>query len=285
LKATVPISQTYYIDTSLASSTTWYYVLTTVENDSKESFYSKEISATTGATITLQAEDGVHGGVVYLDDNHPGFHGTGFVNFDTDNSSVEFTDVPGFGGGEMTLVYRYALGNTSRTGSLIVNGIAKNLTMKTTGEWTTWVLDSTGITLQTGFENTVRFESTGSDFGNLDEITIYPPKITGIELAGNGDSQIPASYQLYQNYPNPFNPETQIQFDLPEATHVRIDIFDLTGRLVTTLTNTDYSAGSYYVIFNGSEIASGMYLARSQMNRLNVSEEAHIFTRKIILLK
>jgi hypothetical protein len=279
------VTETSYVDSPLAENTTYYYTITSLDNNLTESFYSREISSTPGPSFTMQAEDGVTGGTVYLDSNHIGYHGTGFVNFEVSGSSVEFTDLPGFGGGEWTLVYRYALGNTNRTGALFVNGVRKSLTMRSTGDWINYALDSTLVTLNEGFTNSIRFQSTGSDFGNLDEITIYPRNVTAVELAQGRGFTIPASYQLHQNYPNPFNPETSISFDLPEAARVRLDIYDIRGRLVTTLTDKDYQAGSYNIRFNAKDVASGVYFVRSQMASLRSQTESYVFTRKILLLK
>ncbi|MBN1783140.1 T9SS type A sorting domain-containing protein [bacterium] len=268
-----------YIDRPLPRSWTFYYVITSVNQGALESFFSEEISITTGSTITLQAEEGEHGGTVYLDENHLGFYGTGFVNFDTDGSSVQFNDIPGFGGGTFNLIYRYALGNTNRTGSLIVNGQSRNLTMISTGEWTNWTLDSVLIALEPGFDNVIRFETTGSDFGNLDQITIGPDLTTNVCCPEQGMGSLPSEFALHANYPNPFNPETTIPFDLPQAVHVRIRIVDITGRLVSQLTDRDYAAGSYEVRFLAENVGSGVYIIDCRMG------ENKVFRRKIMLLK
>ncbi|MBN2105615.1 T9SS type A sorting domain-containing protein [bacterium] len=272
------VTQKEYIDEPLPKDQTLYYVITSVNKSLLESFYSEELDVTTGPFITLQAENGVHGGTVYLDSNHIGFYGTGFVNFDTNGSSVQFNDVPGFGGGTLNLVFRYALGNTNRTGSLIVNGQIQSLTMISTGEWTNWSLDSTTIALEAGFQNTIRFVTTGSDFGNLDQITIGPDFTTDIHVSGAGKS-MPSEYALHANYPNPFNPETTIPFDLPEAARVQISIYDVTGKRVYVLTDQNYPAGYYKIKFNAESFASGVYIVQSRMGR------TRIFRQKIMVIK
>lgn len=62
---------------------------------------------------------------------------------------------------------------------------------------------------------------------------------------------IPTEFRLYQNYPNPFNPETRIQYDLPTATRVRIDIFNILGQKIRTLVDEQKPAGSYSVLWDG----------------------------------
>jgi len=70
------------------------------------------------------------------------------------------------------------------------------------------------------------------------------------------------TYSLYQNYPNPFNPSTTIHYSLPQPGVIRLTVYDLVGREVTTLVNEQKEAGHYTVDFNGEGLASGMYLYR-----------------------
>lgn len=73
-------------------------------------------------------------------------------------------------------------------------------------------------------------------------------------------NEIPGKFYLYQNYPNPFNPSTIIRFDLPENNFVSIKIYDILGRRVMNLVSEFKTAGSYSVNFDGSSIASGIYI-------------------------
>ena len=72
----------------------------------------------------------------------------------------------------------------------------------------------------------------------------------------------PVEYTLYQNYPNPFNPVTQIPFELPGQSRVRLAVYDLLGRQVAVLTNRSYEAGRHEVRWDGSSSASGIYIIR-----------------------
>jgi hypothetical protein len=68
---------------------------------------------------------------------------------------------------------------------------------------------------------------------------------------------------LHQNYPNPFNPATKISFDLPQDSKVNLVVYDLLGREVTRLVNNEFKvAGKYTYDFNGSSLASGIYLCK-----------------------
>ena len=85
-------------------------------------------------------------------------------------------------------------------------------------------------------------------------------------------------FTLYQNYPNPFNPSTTINYQISEPGLVTIKVFDILGREVKTLVNENKSAGSYSIRFDGSNLASGIYFYR-----INVNE--FVNTRKMLLLK
>ena len=74
-------------------------------------------------------------------------------------------------------------------------------------------------------------------------------------------NELPAAFFLRANYPNPFNPTTTISFDLPEAAQIKLEVFDLLGRLVRTVDGGMRSAGSRHAMrFDGTELASGTYL-------------------------
>lgn len=75
----------------------------------------------------------------------------------------------------------------------------------------------------------------------------------------NISSEIPSDFKLYQNYPNPFNPETKIRFSLSMKNFVTMKIFDVLGREVNTLVNSNYEAGTYEVNFNAAGLPSGIY--------------------------
>ncbi|MFZ5433164.1 MAG: T9SS type A sorting domain-containing protein [Calditrichota bacterium] len=79
-------------------------------------------------------------------------------------------------------------------------------------------------------------------------------------------------------YPNPFNPVTTLSFHLPHATHTRLAVFDVSGRLVSVLADGSYNAGEQTVRFDGGSLTSGLYFVR--LDAGGISQ-----TRKIVLLK
>jgi hypothetical protein len=99
--------------------------------------------------------------------------------------------------------------------------------------------------------------------------------ITSVEPA---TSQMPLQFSLCQNYPNPFNPSTTITFELPQASQVTLSVFDLLGREVSMLVNERRDAGVHAVNFDGSNLASGVYLYRLQAG-------SYVETRKLVLVR
>jgi len=75
-------------------------------------------------------------------------------------------------------------------------------------------------------------------------------------------SNVPADYKLYNNYPNPFNPVTNIKFNIKKTGEVNLKVYDITGKLITTLVNQILQPGEYKVDFDGRELASGLYIYR-----------------------
>lgn len=63
-------------------------------------------------------------------------------------------------------------------------------------------------------------------------------------------------------HPNPFNPQTVIGYELPSASFVRLTVYDLAGHAVAQLVNGWRNAGAQEVTFDGSKLASGVYLYR-----------------------
>lgn len=74
-----------------------------------------------------------------------------------------------------------------------------------------------------------------------------------------GNNNLPATFKLGQNYPNPFNPVTKIQYSLPRNAYIRLQIYDASGRFVKSIVDGFESAGEHFAVFNGGNLASGVY--------------------------
>ncbi len=106
---------------------------------------------------------------------------------------------------------------------------------------------------------------------------------TGSASVTDSEDHSPTASVLYQNYPNPFNPVTQIQYSLKESGHVRLAVYDVTGRSVAILVNEVQESGNRTVTWNGQDqagrqVASGMYFYQ-----LIAGE--YTSTKKMILLR
>lgn len=97
------------------------------------------------------------------------------------------------------------------------------------------------------------------------------------------ESFIPKKHYLAQNYPNPFNPTTTIKYTIGESDkiasiNVQLTIYDILGRKITTLVNEEKSGGTYEVIFDASNLSSGIYFYSLKANSFNQ-------TKKMVLLQ
>ena len=75
---------------------------------------------------------------------------------------------------------------------------------------------------------------------------------------------LPETPILYQNYPNPFNPTTMINYQLPVTNHALIKVYDVLGREITTLVDTQLPAGRHQVLWDAGNYANGIYFYKIQ---------------------
>jgi len=114
-----------------------------------------------------------------------------------------------------------------------------------------------------------------NDLENQRICKMIPYSIVGL---GENAPLLPKVISIFQNYPNPFNPITTIQYELPQRTDVKIAIYDLLGREVTTLLSETQEAGYKSVQWNASNVPNGMYFYQIRAGE-------HVQTRKMVLLK
>lgn len=88
----------------------------------------------------------------------------------------------------------------------------------------------------------------------------------------------PVKEQLYQNYPNPFNPYTTIKYEIPRESFVTLCVYNSVGQKVKELVNERKPSGSYELLFNGSDLSSGVYFYR-------ITIDGAVQTKKFIILK
>jgi photosystem II stability/assembly factor-like uncharacterized protein len=131
--------------------------------------------------------------------------------------------------------------------------------LRTTDGGLTWEPQSSGTT------NPLRGvcftdANTGTVVG--DSGTILRTTNGGVSSVQGGESGVPHQYSLSQNYPNPFNPSTTIKYELPKSSEVTLSVYDMLGREVSVLVNERRDAGVHELKFDGSNLASGVYVYR-----------------------
>lgn len=126
---------------------------------------------------------------------------------------------------------------------------------------------------------------------------VYPPTATPLQAGlaikftttapddyvSNSDNTLSIPFTMEQNYPNPFNPNTTISFNLMQATHANLSIYNLKGQLVKTLLNAQATAGKHSILWDGKDasgksVSSGLYYYR-------LKTDSQISSRKMLLMK
>jgi hypothetical protein len=106
-------------------------------------------------------------------------------------------------------------------------------------------------------------------------VTVSQDPTVGVDSHDPGETR---DYRLYANYPNPFNPTTVISYQLPVTSNVSLEVYNLLGQEVAILFEGVRQAGNYQATFDGSRLASGIYLCRMKANHF-------VETKKLVLLK
>lgn len=94
----------------------------------------------------------------------------------------------------------------------------------------------------------------------------------------NKNDETPDNYELSQNYPNPFNPLTKISYSIPKDSFVEIKVYNMLGNEVALLVNEEQKAGIYSIVFDASDLPSGVYFYRLQTTDFTL-------TKKLTVLK
>jgi hypothetical protein len=172
--------------------------------------------------------------------------------------------------------------DTTSTFEVILNGATNGILFQYLSVGTT-NLDSTAIV-------GIQMDATTGLLYYLGGATQRPPELIvhdslaisfnprfAVNVA-NDPVRAPVTYALEQNYPNPFNPKTEIRYQVSGVSLVKITVYDLLGREVTTLVNEPKAPGSYEVSFDGSGLSSGVYIYR-------MTAGSFVQSRKMLLLK
>jgi hypothetical protein len=110
-------------------------------------------------------------------------------------------------------------------------------------------------------------------------IAVYNPNVIASQKT------IAKDFSLYQNYPNPFNPTTTIQYSIPSAGNVKLDIYDMTGKNIRSLYRGYQTTGTHKFDFDGSSLSSGIYFYEISYSSDNPSDNKLYEAKKMILVK
>lgn len=105
------------------------------------------------------------------------------------------------------------------------------------------------------------YDALAPEFNTYQTIKELAQSKTTTGINENSET-LPTTFNLEQNYPNPFNPTTTISFSLLQHKYVTLKVFDVVGREVATLVNGELSAGEHSVVFDATNLSSGIYFYR-----------------------
>jgi hypothetical protein len=160
--------------------------------------------------------------------------------------------------------------------------ISRQRTQTIPGSW------SPGVYSYWGYVNTTftypAIDSSSFTFNKMFEGSgpdVWQAACTGDPFPGEtsiAEEFQPSVFNLHPSSPNPFNPSTTISYELPAASYVSLKVYDTAGRLVATLAESWTPAGTHSATFDGSRLASGIYLAKFEAGDFTA-------TQKLVLLK
>jgi photosystem II stability/assembly factor-like uncharacterized protein len=134
---------------------------------------------------------------------------------------------------------------------------------------------STGLTGK--FVTSLAVNSVGILFAGTNADGVFRSSQTTVHVKQT-ENRLPSAFALEQNYPNPFNPATTISFTLAQPSFVRLIVYDLLGRKISTLLHEKRDRGRHQIVWEAKDLASGIYV-------IHLETPAGYATRKVTLLK
>jgi len=230
------------------------------------------IKVGTPPLVRLEAETAVRQGGSMTVGSDPTASNGAYVNIKDTTGTITWTlpSVPQAGNYHIIFGYR-CFYDTPKEQFININEVRVD-TVMFEGNKTSWLEQTTDVDLIQG-QNTIQMEMYWG-WMYLDYLAVPNTIVSAVE----DNSEIPLSYSLKQNYPNPFNPVTNIRYTLAKSERVKLSVYDVLGRKVSSLINEEQNAGVHDVMFNAGNLASGVYFYRI---------EAGTFTKvnKMMLLK
>ncbi len=199
--------------------------------------------------------------------NSTGFTGSGNRVYKTTNTGISWTGIHTGGLGIKSVYF----GSDQKGMACALDGYI----VRTTNSGVNW--ERVYLTNNTMFKISFLNQETGfiiGDWGNIIKTTNG-----GLTFTETNVTETIDNFELKQNYPNPFNPETTIPFTVNKNnSDVKLQIYDINGKLISTLINKIYQSGSYETKFIGNNLSTGVYFYKLSIN--NISQ-----TKRMILMK
>ncbi len=252
----------------------WFYKVTNYDVNSAPSsvsYYSKEVSGDTA----------MDNGIKYFTILEKGQRH--YERFDTLSNEIKYYSYTGCSGNDIS---KYSL--NYKEDSTIVWGSCDGMTYQISflgsdnPDSSSINLRGDGLIVENiSFRKYVGMAGQSFLEGGNSNISLIGYKIHGKEwgiLSSADKKSIEYNYRLEQNYPNPFNPSTTISFEIETRSRVRLNIYNLQGRLIGTVLDKELGKGKHSVVFEGGKYASGVYYYQLITNN-------YVCTKKFILIK
>ena len=169
-----------------------------------------------------------------------------------DDWSLQFKGVVGNVHTEFGMQHQCENGNTDCWMQIYDNSIVNNQNSIITCEWP----DDTWLNETINFDLVLRVSGVFDDS----------------QMGGNDNSNNIYGYSLEKPYPNPFNPNTTISFTIPTYDFVSIKVYDVMGRLISTLAEQNFNSGTHTLIWNGENYSSGEYFIKMKSSNYNKTQ-------------
>jgi hypothetical protein len=253
------------------------YPLTAVATDNQGHQRTSTIVRITVGTPPMtkkEAEAAVVSGTSITRKNDAAASGGMYLDMATQSGTVTWTvrNVQGAGSYPITFGFRLFYDHP-KTQYLNVNGARVGEVVFDATSASTWFTKTVYVNLIAG-DNSIQMELYWG-WMYLDYLAV-PTSV--LNSAGDPLAAVPDRYVLEQNFPNPFNPKTGVRYQVAGVSNVKLVVYDLLGREVAVLVNERKGAGSYEVAFDGSGLASGVYVYR-------LTAGAFVQSRKMVLLR
>lgn len=162
---------------------------------------------------------------------------------------------------------------------------------------------SDGFYFSTDVGGTWRSYNTGLPSASVTSVALYPPSGALIALDGTygvfldndllltgvrgpvAGADVPDGFMLLGNYPNPFNPTTTIRYRLPAASAVRLTIYDMLGKLISTTAEERQAPGEHEITWTAAQMASGVYFYQIEAAATGGTREVWRGAGRVMLVK